>query len=98
MTLKRKDEKKRVLKEGEYQRDNGSYEFKWRDPNGKRRSLYCYAKTLEELREKEADALRDILNGISPEGNDFTLDNVYERWIQVKRGLKTVTFNKYKHD
>ena len=96
MTTKRKDEKKRVLKEGEYQRENGSYEFKWRDANGKRHSIY--AKSLEELRNKEVETLRDILNGIDPGGNNYKLDDVYDRWIQVKRGLKTVTLNKYKHD
>ena len=96
MTPRRKDESKRVLKEGEYQRDNGTYEFKWRDANGKRHSQY--AKTLEELRDKEAEILRDILNGITPKGDSLTLDDIYYRWVQVKRGLKEVTFNKYKHD
>lgn len=28
----------------------------------------------------------------------MTLDDLYERWVRVKRGIKTVTFNKYKHD
>lgn len=28
---RRKDDKKRVLKEGEYQRANGTFEYKWRD-------------------------------------------------------------------
>lgn len=50
MAEKRKDNKKRVLKEGEYQRANGSYEFRWR-VDGKRQ--YLYAATLEDLREKE---------------------------------------------
>ena len=62
MTGKRKDNKKRVLKEGEHQRENGTYEYKWRDPRGKRHSEY--AKTLEELREKECEVQRDILDGI----------------------------------
>lgn len=96
MTPKRKDEKKRVLKEGEYQRDNGTYEFKWRDANGKRHSRY--AKTLDELREKETEVLRDILDGISPDANSATLNDVFDKWVTVKRGLKEVTFNKYKHD
>lgn len=48
---RRKDNKNRVLKEGEYQRTNGSYEYKWRDKIGKRHSIY--SKSLEELREKE---------------------------------------------
>lgn len=96
MTPRRKDNKNRVLKEGEYQRENGTYEFKWTDSSGKRRSRY--AKTLEELREKEANIQRDILDGINPESSSITLNDIYERWVGVKRGLKEVTFNKYKHD
>ena len=52
MAERRKDSKKRVLKEGEYQRSNGTYEYRWRSENGKRNNVY--AKSLEELREKEA--------------------------------------------
>mgnify|MGYP000795327042 CR=1 FL=1 len=59
---RRKDSKNRILKEGEYERSNNTYEFKWTDKNGKRHSIY--AKTLDELREKELDILRDTLNGI----------------------------------
>ena len=51
--VRRKDNKNRVLKEGEYQRANGTFEYKWTDKKGKRHSTY--AKTLEELREKEND-------------------------------------------
>lgn len=61
--VRRKDNKNRVLKEGEYQRANGTFEYKWTDKKGKRHSTY--AKTLEELREKENDVLRDILDGIT---------------------------------
>ena len=32
---RRKDNKRRVLKEGEYQRANGTFEYKWRDKRGK---------------------------------------------------------------
>lgn len=59
---RRKDKKNRVLKEGEYQRANGSFEFKWRDKRGKRHSIY--GKTLEELREKEIDVIRDVLEAL----------------------------------
>lgn len=51
MAERRKDSKKRVLKEGEYQRSNGTYECRWRSENGKRNNVY--AKSLEELREKK---------------------------------------------
>ena len=33
MAERRKDSKKRVLKEGEYQRSNGTYEYRWRSEN-----------------------------------------------------------------
>lgn len=38
---RRKDNKNRVLKEGEYQRSNGTFEYKWRDKRGKRHSIYA---------------------------------------------------------
>ena len=44
---RRKDNKGRVLKEGEHQRANGTYEYKWRDRKSLRHSIY--AKTLDEI-------------------------------------------------
>ncbi len=74
MAERRKDSKKRVLKEGEYQRSNGTYEYRWRSENGKRNNVY--AKSLEELREKEAEIQRDRSDGMwSPcwRSNGFAL-------------------------
>ena len=51
MVERRKDKKGRVLKEGETQRKDGTYDFRWRTSDGKRHSVY--ARTLDELREKE---------------------------------------------
>ena len=49
---KRKDKDRIVLKAGESQRPNGTYDYRWTGPDGKRHAVY--AKTLEELREKES--------------------------------------------
>jgi len=95
MAVRRKDAKNRVLKEGEYQRSNGTYEYKWRDNRGNRHSIY--AKTLDELREKENDVLRDVLNGIKVEKSNLTINDLYERWKQLKRGLQDNTFQNYKY-
>lgn len=92
---RRKDNKNRVLKEGEYQRANLTFEYKWRDKKGKRHSIY--AKTLEELREKEIDVLRDALDGIRADKKDITINDLYYRWIQLKKGLKHNTFQNYKY-
>lgn len=90
-----KDNKRRVLKEGEYQRTNGTFEYKWRDCRGKRHSVY--AKTLEELRLKEETVIRDALDGIRSESKNMTINDLYRLWIQVKRGLKDNTFQNYKY-
>lgn len=95
MAQRRKDNKGRVLKEGETQRPNGTYQFRWRDEIGKRHSIY--AKTLQELREKEAEVLRDILDGIRTEKKSITINDLYYRWIELKRGLKDNTFQNYKY-
>ena len=50
-TAKRKDSKGRVLRTGESQRKDGTYDFRYMDSNHKRRSIY--AMTLEDLRRKE---------------------------------------------
>ena len=92
---RRKDSKKRVLKEGEYERANGTFEYKWRDRRGKRHSVY--AKTLDELREKELEVLRDVLDGIREDKKDLTINDLYHRWEQLKRGLKDNTFQNYRY-
>ena len=92
---RRKDSKNRVLKEGEYQRANGSYEFKWRDSLGKRHSIY--AKTLDKLRDKEKEVTKDILDGIQIGKKNITLNDLYYRWLELKRGLKDNTLQNYKY-
>ncbi|MBQ8935889.1 MAG: integrase DNA-binding domain-containing protein, partial [Oscillospiraceae bacterium] len=95
MVKRRKDSKNRVLKEGEYQRTNGSFEYKWRDKQGKRHSIY--AKTLDALREKEVEVQRNILGGIRPDKQNLTINDLYYAWVQLKRGLKDNTFQNYQY-
>lgn len=83
MAERRKDSKKRVLKEGEYQRSNGTYEYRWRSENGKRNNVY--AKSLEELREKEAEIQRDRSDGIRSEARNATINDIHEQWLQLKK-------------
>ncbi|SDY16472.1 Site-specific recombinase XerD [Ruminococcaceae bacterium YAD3003] len=92
---RRKDNRNRVLKEGEYQRSCGTYEFKWRDKRGKRHSIS--AITLEELREKEVDVLRDIIDGVRADKKTLTVNDMYNSWVQLKKGLKDNTFSNYRY-
>lgn len=91
--MRRKDNKGRVLKEGEGQRRDGSYDYRWRSSDGKRHSIY--AKTLEELREKEQKIQKDKSDGIKVEAKNITVNDVYELWKQLKKGIKDNTFQNY---
>lgn len=92
---KRKDKDRIVLRTGEGQRPNGSYEYRWTDHTGKR--CRVYAKTLEELREKEKDVQKDTLDGIKAEARNVTINDLFDLWKQMKRGLKHNTFENYQY-
>ncbi|MCH5296722.1 MAG: site-specific integrase [Ruminococcus sp.] len=95
MATKRKDTNRIVLKKGEYQRKNGTYAYRWSDKKGKRHTVY--AKTLEELRDKEKDIEKDRCDGIKAEARYTTVNELYDLWIILKRGLKNNTFENYKY-
>ena len=52
---KRRDSKGRILRKGESQRKDGSYDYRYTDKDHKRRSLY--APTLDDLRRKEYELI-----------------------------------------
>lgn len=93
-TQRRKDDRGRVLKEGEYQRANGTYRYRWVDKSRREHSIY--AKTLDLLRIEEEKILKDTLDGIAT-GCKLTLNDMYERWRMLKRGLKENTFRNYQY-
>lgn len=93
MAERRKDSKGRVLKTGESQRKDGRYDYRWRTSNGKR--MVIYAKTLEELREKEEGIQRDKSDGIRTDARRVTVNDEFELWKDLKRGLKDNTFQNY---
>ncbi|MBR2669541.1 MAG: site-specific integrase [Solobacterium sp.] len=94
-TIRRKDSKNRVLKNGEYERSNHRYEYRWTDSMKKRHSIY--ADTLPELREKEQHLIRDMYVGIQTDSDTLTINDLYEKWKVLKKGLKPNTFENYKY-
>jgi integrase len=92
---KRRDKDRIVLHKGESQRKDGNYDYRWTTGDGKRHSVY--AKTLEELCSKEEEILRDRCNGIRTEARYVTINDVFEMWVQLKRGLKDNTFQNYRY-
>lgn len=95
MAERRKDKCRRVLREGESQRKDGTYDYRWRTSDGKRHSIY--AKTLEELREKEAAVLRDKSDGIRADAKSTRLNDIFDLWVGLKKGLKDNTFVNYQY-
>lgn len=90
----RKDNRGRVLKEGEYQRPDGRYQFSYTDQIGKRR--YMYANDLATLREKERKKAIDDLNGIDTYlASTVTLNQMFDKYLSTKVGLKNSTRASY---
>lgn len=90
---KRKDNKGRVLKFGESQRENGSYMYRYTDTSNKRR--YVYAPTLDELRQKETEIQRDIADGIDPTGAEITVIELLKKYAATKQYLSQNTQEQY---
>ena len=93
MSEKRKDSKGRVLKDGESQRANGTYDYRYTDIHKKRRCIY--AKSLTELRKKEDELRRDMADGIDYAAGDMTVAELVDRYMNLKRGLKQNSLRSY---
>ncbi len=93
MQNKRYTHNKTLLRKGEYQRSNNTFEFRWTDKHGKRQ--YVYAKSLPELRKKEDAITRDILDGIDYGKLDLTINDYFELWKKLKTGIRETTFATY---
>jgi hypothetical protein len=46
---------------------------------------------------KKAEILRDRCDGIKTEARYVTINDVFEMWVQLKRGLKDNTFQNYRY-
>lgn len=93
MTNNRYSNGRTKLKKGETQRTNGTFMYRWSDTFGGRHTVY--AKTLEELREKEEAVLKDNLEGIHHVTSNTTVDSYFEIWKGIKSGIRDSTFTAY---
>ena len=92
---RRKDNRGRVLNQGESQRKDGRYQYRFTDDSGKRRTIY--ALTLNELRIKEKEIGLAIDNGIDVFGaRQKTLNDMFDVLISIKKAsLKPSTLSTY---
>lgn len=85
MAGKRKDRKGRILKTGESQRADGTYQYRYKDCVGKYR--YVYAPSLDKLRKKAAVIQADLRDGIDYAAGETTVSELVERYAEIKREL-----------
>lgn len=78
----RKDSKGRVLKAGESQRKDLTYEYKYKDRDGKRKSVY--AKDLKSLREKEKEIQKTLERGVSLDANKVLFGDLVDEYAFFK--------------
>ena len=86
---KRTDNKGRNLRNNELQRPDGRYLYRYKAPDDKIKVVY--ARTLAELREKEAAIQKDLLDGINTAGNRKTLNQLfYTDFMEIKKKSATI--------
>ena len=107
MSEVRRDNKGRKLFNGESQRKDGKYEYKYQDAWGKRKTVYSWKLTPTDrvpagkrddisLREKIKQIQKDLNSNITPDGGNFTVLELVEKYISQKTGVRHSTRSNYK--
>ena len=99
MSEKRRDRKKRILRNGESQRTDGRYRFKYTDVLGNKKEIYSWRldhndptpkgrKRELSLREKEKQIEQDMFNQIVSNGGNYTVLSLVEKYVSLKIGVR----------
>jgi integrase len=102
----RRDSKGRKLFNGESQRKDGKYEYKYQDVRGRRKTVYSWKLTPSDrtpagkrddisLREKEKQIQKDLYSNITPDGGDYTVLELVEKYVSQKTGVRHNTRANY---
>ena len=107
MSEKRRDSRGRILRNGEIQKPDGRYRYKYLDSYGEAHYVYSWRldrndrtpagkKTEPSLREKEKQIAADLFDQIVPEGGKLTVIDLVEKYISLKTGVRPSTEMGYK--
>ena len=107
MSEKRRDNKNRILREGEYQRTDGRYRYRYIDEDGKEKNVYSWRldqndptprgnKRELSLREKEKQIQADLFDHIVTRGGNYTVVELVEKYTSLKTGVGHNTKAGYK--
>jgi len=109
MAKERRDKKNRILRQGEYQRSDGRYMYRYTDPKGNTRFVYSWTLTQSDrfppgkpsgkcLRELERDIAKDVQDGIDTQASrKLTLNAIWDDYISQKHELKSSTRVNYRY-
>ena len=97
----------RILREGEYQRKDGRYRFRYIDEDGKEKNVYSWRldkndpmpkgkKREPSLREKEKQIEADLFDRIVTNGGNYTVLELVEKYVSLKTGVRHNTVAGYK--
>ena len=107
MSEKRRDKRNRILREGEYQRADGRYRYRYIDEVGKEKWVYSWRLDKNDptprgkkwelsLREKEKQIQADLFDHIVTHGGDYSVIELVEKYISLKTGVNHNTRAGYK--
>ena len=107
MSEKRRDNRGRILHNGEVQLSDGRYRFKYLDAMGKERYAYSWRLNRNDatpdgkrhtlsLREMEKEIQAACCDGITPSGGNMTVLELVEKYISTKTGVRPTTKTGYK--
>ena len=106
MSEKRRDNRNRILHNGESQRQDGRYAYKYKDLNGDTKFVYSWrldkndrtpaGKVREpSLREKERQIQQDLFNQIVPNGGNLTVLELVKKYLSLKINVRHNTRANY---
>ena len=102
MSEKRRDNKGRILRNGECQRKDGRYQYDYVDLDGKPKCIYSWKleatdplpngkRKCKSLRERIREIQKDIDDGIVPCGGQLTVIELAKKYILQKTGVRPTT-------
>lgn len=106
MSEKRRDNRNRILRNGESQRQDGRYAFKYKDIYGETKFVYSWrldkndrtpagrARDLS-LREKEKLIQQDLFNQIVPNGGNLSVLELVQKYLSLKVNVRHNTQANY---
>ena len=106
MSEKRRDNRGRVLRFGESQRQDGRYAFKYKDNDGSVKFVYSWRldkndrtpagkKRELSLREKEKQIEHDLFDHIVSNGGNYTVLELVKKYVSLKTGVRHNTEANY---